>query len=88
MGGLKLLLRKSKTKSDRMLLKGYAIPLKASETLYIYKNIYFTNCIQKTAISMAAITKKNIFCSTIRGWYKELKVKDFCVFDFIELLFF
>ena len=37
---------------------------------------------------MAAITKKNIFCSTIRGWYKELKVKDFCVFNFIELLFF
>ena len=37
---------------------------------------------------MAAITKKNIFCGTIRGWYKELKVKDYCVFNFIELLFF
>ena len=29
-----------------------------------------------------------IFCSIIGGWYKELKVKEFCVFDFRELLFF
>ena len=32
--------------------------------------------------------KKNIICSIVCGWYKELKVKEFCVFDFIELLFF
>ena len=32
--------------------------------------------------------KKNIFCSIVGGWCKELKVKDFCVFDFIELILF
>ena len=31
--------------------------------------------------------KKNIFCSIVRGWYKELNVKEFCVCDHIELLF-
>ena len=31
--------------------------------------------------------KNNIFCSTVGGWYKELKVKELCVFEFIELLF-
>ena len=62
---------------------------KTSETsLCIYKSIYFTNCTQKTAIAVVTTMKKNIFCSTVGGWYKELEVKDFCVFDFIELLFF
>ena len=28
------------------------------------------------------------FCSTVGGWYKKLKVKDFYVFDFTELLYF
>ena len=35
--------------------------------------------------------KKNIFCRIVSGWYKELKVKEFSVFDYekllIELLF-
>ena len=62
---------------------------KTPETsLCIYKSIYFTNCTQKTAIAVVTTMKKNIFCSTVGGWYKELEVKDFCVFDFIELLFF
>ena len=34
------------------------------------------------------LKKKKIFYSIEGGWYKELKVKEFCVFDFIELLFF
>ena len=29
-----------------------------------------------------------MFCGIVGEWYKELKVKEFCVFDFIELLFF
>ena len=51
---------------------------KTPETsLCIYKSIYFTNCTQKTAIAVVTTMKKNIFCSTVGGWYKELKVKDF-----------
>ena len=30
--------------------------------------------------------EKKTFCSIVGGWYKELKVKEFCVFDYIELL--
>ena len=57
---------------------------------YIYINIYLTNCTQnftKQQLLLAALPKKNIFCSTVGGWYKELRLKDFYVFDFIELLF-
>ena len=54
--------------------------LKAPETsLEIYKNIYFTSCAQKTANAMGTnMEKKHIFWYC-RGWYKELKVKEFCV---------
>ena len=41
---------------------------------------------KKTAIAIATNMKKNIFCSIVGGCYKELKVKEFCVFDYIELL--
>ena len=50
----------------------------------------------KTFILLTAHTKQQllwpqiwqkIFCSIVSGWYKELKVKEFCVFHFIELLF-
>ena len=58
---------------------------------YIYINIYLTNCTQnftKQQLLLAALPKKNkTFCSTVGGWYKELKLKDFRVFGFIELLF-
>ena len=51
--------------------------------LQIYKNNYFTCCTQKTAIAIATnMQKKNIFCSIVGGWYKELKAKEFCVFDY------
>ena len=29
--------------------------------------------------------EKNIICSIVGAWYIELKVKDFCAFDYIEL---
>ena len=32
--------------------------------------------------------KKNIFCIIVGWWYKELKVKKFCVFDFLELSYY
>ena len=32
--------------------------------------------------------KQTIFCSIVGGWFKELKVKEFYVFDYKELLFF
>ena len=31
--------------------------------------------------------KKNIFCTIVGRWYKELKIKEFWVFDNLELLF-
>ena len=37
---------------------------------------------------MSRNLKKYIFCSIEGGWYKELKVKEFSVFDFLELPFF
>ena len=37
---------------------------------------------------MVTDMKKDIFCSTVGGWYQETNVKKFCVFDYIELLFF
>ena len=89
MDGLKLLSRKNKTKPHRILLKTICNTTESSWNL-IYINIYLTNCTQnltKQQLLLAALPKKNIFCSTVGGWYKELKLKDFCVFDFIELLF-
>ena len=50
----------------------------------------------KTTTLLAVNTKKqllelqiweNPFCSIVGEWYKELKVKEFCVFDYIELLY-
>ena len=80
--------RKSKTKSH-IMFKKYAIALKAPKTsLQIYKNNYFTSCTQKTAIAIATNMEKNILCGIVGRWYKELKVKEFCVFGYIELLFF
>ena len=89
MDGLKLLFRKNKTKPHRILLKTICNTTESSWNL-IYINIYLTNCTQnftKQQLLLAALPKKNIFCSTVGEWYKELKLKDFCVFDFIELLF-
>ena len=90
MDGLKLLFRKSKTKSHRILLKTICNATESSCNL-IYINIYLTNCTQnftKQQLLLAALPKKNkTFCSTVGGWYKELKLKDFRVFGFIELLF-
>ena len=41
---------------------------------------------KKTAIAIATkIIKKNIICSIVAAWYIELQVKQFCVFDNIEL---
>ena len=37
---------------------------------------------------MAAITKKKHILQHCRWVVYELKAKDFCVFDFVELLFF
>ena len=34
---------------------------------------------------MATNMEKNKFCSIVGAWYKELKVKEFFVFDFTEL---
>ena len=83
MDGHKLFFRKSKTKLHRIWKT-----TESSRNL-LRNNIYFTNCTQKTAIAMATNKKRtNIFCSTVGGWYKELKFKDFCVFDFIKLLLF
>ena len=63
--------------------------MKAPETsLQINKNIYFTNITQKTAISMATNMKKKKHILQHGGWYKELKVKEFCVFDFIIATYF
>ena len=43
---------------------------------------------KETAIAIATNMKKNnIFFSIVGGWYKELKVKEFCVFDYIKLLY-
>ena len=62
MDGLKLLFRKSKTKSHRILLKRICNTTESSWNLLIYiQKHYFTNCTQKTAITMAAITKKGYF---------------------------
>ena len=62
---------------------------KLLKPLYKYtKTFILLTAHKKTAIAMATnMKKKNIFCSTVGGWYKELKVKELCVFDFIELLF-
>ena len=78
---------KAKPSHIEYYLKKYVILLKAPETsLQIYINDYSTNCTQKTAIAAATYMKKNIFCSIVGWWYKELKVKEFCVFDYIELV--
>ena len=47
-----------RAKPHIILLKEYAIPLKAPETsLQIYKNNHFTSCTQKTAIAIATNMK-------------------------------
>ena len=47
---------------------------------------YFTSCTQKkTAIAIATNMKKKIFCGIVGGWYKKLKVKEFCVIDYIGI---
>ena len=40
---------------------------------------------KETAIAIATIMEKKIFCSIVGGWYEELKVKEFCVFDHIKM---
>ena len=63
--------------------KEYAIPLKAPETSINIKNNYFTSCRQKQQLLQLQILKKQHILQYCR-W--ELKVKEFCVFVFIELL--
>ena len=40
---------------------------------------------KERAIAIATIMEQNIFCSIVGVWYKELKVKEFCVFDYISI---
>ena len=54
----------------------------------MYKNNYFTSSTQKRATAAATNMGKNIFCSIVGGWYKEFKVKEFCVFDHILMAYF
>ena len=57
---------------------------------YIYtKTTILLAAHKKPAIAVATNMKKkkNIFCRIVGGWYKELKVREFCVFDYIELLY-
>ena len=63
----------SKTKPHRILLKKYAIPPKY--------------CTQKTATAIATNMEKKYFVVLKVGGIRKLKVKEFCVFDHIELLF-
>ena len=59
-------------------LNKYAILLKAPETsLQIYKNDYFTNCTQKTAIAAATNMKKTYFAVLQVGGIRNWKSKNF-----------
>ena len=36
-------------------------------------------------MAIATNMEKNIIRSIVGGWYKEFKIKEFCVFDYTEL---
>ena len=40
---------------------------------------------KERAIAVATIIEKKIFCSIVGVWYKELKVKEFCVFNYVSI---
>ena len=74
----KLFSRKSKTKAHIIILKKYAIPLKAPETsLQIYKNNYFTSCTQKSAIAIATNMKRTYFAVLQVDGIRNRKSKNF-----------
>ena len=65
-------------------------PWKLPKPSYKYTNtaILITAHTQKTATVNTTNIKRNIFWSITGGWYKELKIITFCVFDWIQLLLF
>ena len=65
-------------------------PWKLPKPSYKYTNtaILITAHTQKTATVNTTNIKRNIFWSISGGWYKELKIITFCVFDWMQLLLF
>ena len=66
----------------------YLWKLLKSFSKYLKTAILIAAHIKKTAIVKLHTWKRNIFCSIIGGSYMKVKVKEFCVFNGIELLFF
>ena len=80
MGAHKLFFWKSKTKSHILLLKKLCNAAESSLNLLgnIQKHLFY---LLQTKNSKCYGYKygKDIFCGIVGGWYKELKVKEFCV---------